>query len=95
MASVRRCRVSVTDADGVSHVVEVHGTSVFEVAASALAQFRHDAWIDALPPSAVLHVEVQMPAVVHHVPVKAVQRWVEGPSVSPKQELLKHPLRRS
>jgi len=95
VTAVRRCRVSVTHAEGVSHVVEVHGASVFEVAATALAQFRGGAWIEALPPSGVLQVEVQRPAVVHQVPLTAVHRWIEGPSVSPKQELLKRPLRRS
>jgi hypothetical protein len=95
MSAVRRCRVSVTDADGVTHVVEVHGASVYDVAAAALAQLRHEGWVDTLAPTTVMKVEVHVPATIHHVPLKALQRWVDGPSASPKQELLKRPLRRS
>ena len=95
MAAVRRCRVSVTDADGVTHIVEVQGTSAFEVAAAAVAQFKLEGWIDALAPTTVLHVEVHLPPTIHKVPMKALQRWANGPSVSPKEELVKRPLRRS
>jgi hypothetical protein len=94
MAAVRRCRVSVTDADGVTHVVEVHGASVYDVAAAALAQFTHEGWVDTLAPTAVLTVEVHVLPTVHKVPLKVLQRWANGPSASPKQELLKQPLRR-
>jgi hypothetical protein len=35
MAAMRRCRISLTDADGVLHAVEVHGSTVYEVAPPA------------------------------------------------------------
>jgi hypothetical protein len=95
MAAVRRCRVSVTDMDGVTHAVEVQGTSAYDVAATALAQFRHEGWVDTLGPATVLRVEVHLSQIVHNIPLTALQRWANGPSVSPKQELLKRPLRRS
>jgi hypothetical protein len=95
MAAVRRCRVSVTDADGVTHSVEVHGASVYDVASAALAQFTHEGWVDTLSPTAVLQVEVHVPPTIHRVPLKTLQRWADGPSVSPKEDLLKRPLRRS
>jgi hypothetical protein len=93
--AVRRCRVGVADADGVTHVVEVQGTGVYEVAATALAQLRQEGWVDTLGPTTVLQVEVHVPPTIHHVPMKALQRWADGSSASPKQELLKRPLRRS
>ena len=84
----------VADADGVTHIVEVHGSTVFEIAAAALAQFRREGWVDTLAPTAVIQVEVHT-ATTHNVPLSALQRWVDSPSVSPKQELLKRPLRRA
>ena len=53
MSAGRRCRVRVTDVDDVTHVVEVQGASVYDVAAPALAQLRHEGWIDVLAPTTV------------------------------------------
>ncbi|HEX6974437.1 MAG TPA: hypothetical protein VF147_08550 [Vicinamibacterales bacterium] len=78
-----------------THAVDVQGTSVFEAAAAGLAQLRDEGWTAPLAPSAVIRVEVQLAPVVHDVPVKSLERWAGGPSVSPKQELLKRPLRRA
>lgn len=95
MPAVRRCLVRVTDGDGVTHAVEVRGASVYDVATAALAQLRHEAWVDTLAPTTVLTVEVHVPPTVDTVPLTALERWANGPSISPKQELLKRPLRRS
>ncbi len=87
MTTTRRCKVSVRTADGVSHVIEVRGSSLFEVAAAAVAQLRDEGW-SSLPPDAILRVEVQLPPIVHDVPLTALQRWSREPSVSPRQKLL-------
>jgi hypothetical protein len=82
--------VTVRDADGVAHAVDVQGTSLYEAAAAALDVFRTQDWAaSALTPAAVLHVEVRLPAVVHDVPVKAVERWLRSPSTSPRDALVK------
>jgi len=94
LSTTRPCRVSVPTADGVTHAVTVQATTLFEAAAAAVAQMREEGWSGALAPDAVLRVEVQLPPVIHDVPLKALQRWADQPSVSPKQELLKRPLRR-
>jgi hypothetical protein len=78
----------------VVHSVEVTGTSVFEVAAAGIAQLREEGLTEPLVPTAVIRVEVQLAPVVHELPLKALQRWANGPRVSPKQELLKRPLRK-
>lgn len=70
---VRRCRVTVKGHDGITHSVEAEGSSLFEVAATALAAFRNEGWTDAFTPDAVLQVEVQLPPIFHSVPVKAVE----------------------
>jgi hypothetical protein len=70
--------------------VTVSGSSLFEAAAVGLAAFRREGCaINALTPNAVLRVEVQMPAVVHEVPLKAVERWMRSPNASPREIVTK------
>ena len=71
------------------HTVEAEGASLFEVAAAAVRVFRSEGWTDALTPNAVLHIHVQLPPVVHDVPLRAVERWLNAPSVSPGESLAK------
>lgn len=92
--TTRRCHVRVSTADGVTHAVTVQASSLFEAAAAAVAQMRQEGWTGTLPPDAVLRVEVQLVPVVHEVPLKALERWANGPSVSPKQKLLQQPFRK-
>ena len=89
MPSLRRCRVTVKGPDGITHSVEAEGSTLFEVAATALASFRNEGWTDALTANAVLQIEVQLPPIVHSVPLKAVERWAAGPNASPKEALVK------
>lgn len=91
---VRTCAVSLRDLQGIKHTTEIQASTLFEAAAAALATFRREAWAaEALTPNAILRVEVQLPSVVHDVPLKAVERWAAGPSVSPKEEVVKRRLR--
>jgi hypothetical protein len=81
--------VTVETADGITHSVEVEGSSLFEVAATALAAFRNEGWTDAITPNAVLQIEVQLPPIVHSVPLKAVEKWIASPNTSPREALVK------
>ena len=88
--SLRFCRVSLRDAEGITHTVSVHAETLFEAAAGALAIFREQGWAgEALTGNAVLNVEVQAPAVAHAVPLKAVERWLRSPSASPREVAMK------
>ena len=51
--------------------------------------------MEALGPDAVVRVEVPFSAVVHEVPLKALEQWANAPSASPQEEVLKGPCRRS
>ena len=76
--------------DGVVHSVEVQASTLFEAAAAALTMFRDHGWsAEALTPNAVLRVEVQVPAMVHDVPLKAVEQWLQSPSTSPRDSAAK------
>ena len=87
---IRSCRVTAKDVDGVTHHVDVQASTLFEAAAAAVGAFRQQGWAaEALTPNALLRVEVLLPPVVHDVPLKAVERWLRKPSVSPKEEIAK------
>ena len=89
MPTLRRCSVSIRGIDGSAHSVDAEGSSLFEVAAHSLALFRQEGWTDALTPHAILHVEVQLPPIVHQVPLKAVERWIGSANTSPGEALAK------
>ena len=77
-----------------THSVTVSASTLFEAAAQAIEAFRRESWAaHALTPNAVLRIEVQLPSVIHDVPLKAVERWRHGPSVSPKEYSAKRRLR--
>lgn len=81
--------------DGVAHQVDVQGSTLFEAAAAAITSFRQQGWAaNALTGNAILRVEVQLPTVVHEVPLKAVERWLQSPTDGPKDRLLKQQLGR-
>ena len=87
---MRACRVSVKDVDGITHTVTVHAATLFEAAAAGVAAFRHQQWAAAaLTPGAVVRVEVALPAIVHEVPMKSLERWLQSPSVSPRDDVAK------
>jgi len=46
--TIRSCRISVKTADDVIHTVEVQASSIFDAAASGVARFRDEGWIDTL-----------------------------------------------
>lgn len=94
MQSDRPCRVSVRDADGCVHVVEVRAATLYEAAARA-SIFQRESWAAAaLTPSAVLEAEVSLPTVSHQVPLAAVRKWMDGPTASPREQAIKQFLKR-
>ena len=95
VSSLRTCRVTIKkDLEGVTHRVEVQAATLFEAGAAALAALRQQGWaLEALTPNATLRIEVQLPPIVHDVPLKAIEKWVRKSSTSPKEEMAKRALR--
>jgi hypothetical protein len=76
--AVRKCKVSVSDLDGVEHTVEV--------TAAALATFRKDEWVGQIGNGrTTVSVTVQQPAVQHPVRVKDFPVWLRTKGGSPAQ----------
>jgi hypothetical protein len=90
VAAVRTCTVSLCDVENVTHSVDVQAATLFEAAAAAVSVFRAQPWAaGALTAVAVLRIQVHSPAVVHTVPLAALERWRRSPSPSPRELLSK------
>jgi hypothetical protein len=78
------------DLDGVTHTVQVQGSSLDEAAARALAASGEQGWAaDGLTPNATLRVKVHALPVVHEVRMKAVERWLRSSNANPKEAMMK------
>jgi hypothetical protein len=85
---VRSCVVSLKSVDGTTHAIRVKAPTLFEAAAAAVAAFRQEQWAaEALTPNATLRVEVEMPPIVHEVSLRTLERWMQSPSASPREEM--------
>jgi hypothetical protein len=89
----RTCTVSLTDASGARHTVEVQAESLFEAAALGLAALKRDGWVERPGRAARLEVMV-MEQVKHTVSVDRVLKWLDGVTTSPAELLRKERLKR-
>jgi hypothetical protein len=92
--NARSCRVSFTDAAGITHTAQVAALSLYEAAAIGLAEFRRCGLTDATPgPATRLTVSVDLPSTVHEGPLHKLTAWLESSGKSPSEQLLKVRLR--
>ena len=91
----RSCRVSFTDASGITHAVDVTADTLYEAVAVAVRDLRSSGLVPVLPgPSTQIHVRVMASADVEHsVRFEQVQRWLQGTARSPSERLTKDRLR--
>ena len=81
----KTCTVSVTDASGSRHSVEVLAESLYEAAALGLKLLRDAEWVETLGPMTRLQLQVRA-TVMHEVTIQQLQRWLDGaPLVRMKQ----------
>ena len=72
--SLRKCRVSYCDLNGVEHAVEISAESLYEAVAQGLRVFRENDWIDE-----VGHGQTtSYPEVQHKVRIQDFERWLES-----------------
>ena len=89
----RACLVTVTDARGVRHGVEVTADSVFDAAARGLAALADSAWTERVGPATRVDVQVLQPIVTHTVTVHQLARWAQGSASSPEERVRKDRVR--
>lgn len=72
---LRSCAVTITDARGVRHTVDVLADSLFEAPVLGVQVLRRDGWIDGVVGGATrIDVEVREPVTRHTVTMQQVER---------------------
>ena len=91
---IRRCRVSFIDTNGITHMANVTGESLYEAAVAALAEFKRCGFTDVIAgPATRLRIAVESPGTEHELSVGKIQAWLEGSGKSPNEEALRVRLR--
>jgi hypothetical protein len=88
------CRVSVTDAAGITHTVSVSASSLYEAAARALADFEKSGFAMIIAgPGTRLTVAVETPTTTHELTVAKLQSWLDTNGKTPREQAAKVMLR--
>jgi hypothetical protein len=91
--SLKICRVSFRDPDGVRHQVEVNAESVYEAAVLALKAFKKSEWIDSIGTGTRIDIEVSEPPVQHFLMYGQLTQWLDGGAKSPAEMAKKRKLK--
>lgn len=93
--SARRCSVSFTDAQGVTHAVDVSAGSLYEAVALALRDLRASGLVPVTPgPATAIRVRVlAWTEAEHSVTLRQFEQWLAGTARSPQELLMKERLR--
>lgn len=84
--SVKSCRVTIQDLDGVTHSVEVTATTLYEAVAQGIAAIRGNEWASGLAQGMnVAKVSVADIRVTHEVRLAEFTKWLEKPGGSPRE----------
>jgi len=83
--TVRSCKVTITDLEGVAHTVEVTASSLYEAVALGLASIRGNQWVRGIPDGFnPVKVRVTDVPVDHEVKLKDFTQWLERQGNTPK-----------
>ena len=84
--SVKSCRVTIQDLDGVTHSVEVTAATLYEAVAQGVAAIRGHEWVPGIAQGMnVVRVSVSNVRVEHEVRLVDFTRWLEKPGGSPRE----------
>ena len=86
----RRCTVSFTDSNGITHIARVSAATLFEAAALGVAEFRRCGFADAAPGvGTTLDVTVQSATTTHSLRLAKLEAWLNSSGRSPAEQALK------
>lgn len=78
MPLMARCRVSYTDADDLTHAIDVEAESLYEAVALAVAEFREDHMNHSTPGAMTeFIVSVYRNPTEHRIRLNQVTRWAQ------------------
>src|SRR5215469_17582901 len=84
--SIRSCRVTIPDMDGVSHSVEVTAASLYEAVAQGLTALRGKEWVAGIAPGVNVKVSIADVRVEHELKLSDFTKWLDRPGgVSPRE----------
>jgi phosphoribosylformimino-5-aminoimidazole carboxamide ribonucleotide (ProFAR) isomerase len=92
--SVRSCRVTIQNLDGISHTAEVTADTLYEAVAQGLAAFRKNEWVEGVQEQfGVVKVSVADIRVEHQVKMVDFTKWLERPGRTPREVSQRHKIR--
>src|ERR1700680_2215001 len=84
--SVRSCKVTLTDMEGVSHTVEVTAGTLCEAVALGMAAIRTDEWVTEIAQGLnAVTVRVMNVPVEHEVRLMDFTKWLDRNGGSPRE----------
>jgi phosphoribosylformimino-5-aminoimidazole carboxamide ribonucleotide (ProFAR) isomerase len=82
--SVRSCRVTIRDTEGIEHSAEVSAESLYEAVALGLRAIRQCSWVEDIGQNFTIRVLARDTPVEHSVEFRAFHKWLEQPGRSPR-----------
>jgi hypothetical protein len=84
--SVRTCKVTIQDVEGVTHTVEVTAETLYEAVALGMAAIRTDEWVTGIAQGLnPVKVRVTNVAVEHEVRVMDFTQWLDRTGGPPRE----------
>lgn len=84
--SIRTCKVTIRDLEGIDHTVDVTAETLFEAVALGMSAIRADRWTTDLPQGLnCVQVQVTNVPVKHEVRMRDFVAWLERASGSPRE----------
>jgi hypothetical protein len=81
--------VTGTAPGGLPHTAQVEAESLYEAAVLGVQRLRGDPWTSPIGPSTPLEIEVREPGAFHVATLAQVQRWLDGATTNPNEEVRK------
>ena len=93
--SLRLCRVTVTDIEGIKHCTEVTASSLYEAVALGLVAIREHDWAGEIAEGLnTVEVTVRPAPVTHSVTLQDFKRWLERRGGTPAEITHRNAVRR-
>jgi hypothetical protein len=84
--SVRSCRVTIRDMEGVDHTVQVTAETLYEAVALGLASLRCEEWVNGIAEGLnAVKVSVQNIPIEHSVTIGEFKKWLERKGGRPSE----------
>jgi len=95
VAHPRLCIVSFTDPEGLSHMVQVSASTLYEAAVLGVTEFRRSGFHEVhIGPGTQLRVTVKQSEATHEIQFGKLEEWLNGGARSPNEQVTKAGLRK-